>query len=525
MDMNTTESAELLKRGEKHFAGVGTLCARKRIGFVSIWFERGQSYVTKILRDVLAAEHKTFVFARSGAVFGQTKLETEGFWAVPNLTTHADYQIPAGRLCEWIRTNRLDAVVFNEEYDWRLVQAAKDTGVKVLTYLDYYKDEWAPLMRLYDAVLCSSRRSFDMLKEVCQAYYIGWGIDTDLFRPEDGPGGKFTFFHNAGWLGINYRKMTPAVILAFDALSRRLPDATLLIHAQVGIEKLPAEAAAIVRRNRRITYRIATVPAPGLYHEGRILLFPTKLEGLGLPLLEGLACGLPAIATDAPPMNEFVRDGVTGLLVRVAQKIERTDRIAFPETLVDVNDLSYKMAIMAAIPEQVAVMSNNARSYAQENLSLAGLASRIRPCMQRLFENRVPSSQRPSPNGRRLSSPDAAPQTGRHRVVITTHFSPAAEDTVRALCKGRGDVVGILLQRPPNGTDGGLEARKRRLQQELLSCGKDSVAWAETSDIDGPESEAILSRWRPGILLTIEGRMLNQNRLGVPSTGDGLGLH
>jgi tetratricopeptide (TPR) repeat protein len=41
------------------------------IGFVSIWFERGQSYVTKTIRDVLAKEHNTFVFARTGGVYGK----------------------------------------------------------------------------------------------------------------------------------------------------------------------------------------------------------------------------------------------------------------------------------------------------------------------------------------------------------------------------------------------------------------------------------------------------------------------
>src|SRR3990172_598578 len=39
---------------------------RLKIGFVSIWFERGQSYETKTLRDVIAKNHETFVFARTG---------------------------------------------------------------------------------------------------------------------------------------------------------------------------------------------------------------------------------------------------------------------------------------------------------------------------------------------------------------------------------------------------------------------------------------------------------------------------
>ena len=137
--------------------------------------------------------------------------------------------------------------------------------------------------------------------------------------------------------------MTPAVITAFDMVSKDLPEVTLLVHAQVGTDKLPPESAAIVARHPRITYHVGTEPAPGLYHRGRILVFPSKLEGLGLPLPEGLACGLPAIATNAPPMNEFVIEGYNGLLVDVERTVTRADNIAFPETIVSTHDLADKM--------------------------------------------------------------------------------------------------------------------------------------------------------------------------------------
>jgi len=357
-----------------------------RIGFVTIWFERGQAYVTKTLRDAVSRNNETYVFARTGGVYGQPKLETKGFWDVPNLTTFPQYQIPKNVLTQWIEANRLDAIIFNEEYDWNLVQAAKDTGVKVLTYLDYYKEDWKPFMGLYDAVLCSTLRTFYLVRDSCNAHYVGWAVDTDLFRPRDNGDEKFTFFHNAGWLGINYRKMTPAVVLAFDAISRHLPDATLLVHAQVELEKLPPAAVHIVRENPRITYHRETVPAPGLYHKGHILVFPSKLEGLGLPLPEGMACGLPVIATDAPPMNEFVRAGENGLLVQIAKTVTRQDDIAFPETIVDVNDLAVKMAYLAQNPDRVKRMGMNARKFAEEGLALDNLDLRVTHILHKLIQ-------------------------------------------------------------------------------------------------------------------------------------------
>lgn len=335
-----------------------------KIGFVSVWFERGQSYVTKTLRDVITQEHETFVFARTGGVYGRPMLQTDGIWAVPNLTVFNDYSIPHKVIEKWIDDNAIDVVIFNEEYDWGLVDFCKKKGIKVITYLDYYKDDWKPYMYLYDAVLCSTKRTFNLVKDFCNAYYIGWGIDTELFKPVNANAKKYTFFHNAGWLGINYRKMTPAVILAFDVISRHNPDVTLFIHAQAELEKLPPEIVNIVRNNPGITYHVETVSAPGLYHKGSILVFPSKLEGLGLPLLEGMACGLPAIATDAPPMNEFVLDGYNGLLVKVAYRLTRHDNIAFSEEIVDMADLIRKMEYLIKHPELIQKMQNNARDSA-----------------------------------------------------------------------------------------------------------------------------------------------------------------
>lgn len=346
--------------------------ASRRIGFVSVWFERGQAVVTRALRDALDGPHQTFVLARTGSVHRVPHLVTEGPWAVPNLTPHPRYEITPGELRDWIEAHRLDVVVFNEEFDFGLVAAARDAGARTVTYLDYWKDDWIPHMGRYDLVLCSTRRTLELVRPHARCAYIGWGVDTDLFRPRPTDEPVATFFHNAGWLGVNQRKMTPAVLLAFDAVSRVRPDLSLFVHAQAGVDRLPAVCQRLIRDHPRITYQVGTVPAPGLYHRGRILLFPTKLEGLGLPLFEGLATGLPVIATDAPPMNEFVTDGENGLLVRVADTWTRHDDIAFPETVVDLNDLAARMLELADDPARVDRMARVARQTVPDAATLAG---------------------------------------------------------------------------------------------------------------------------------------------------------
>jgi glycosyltransferase involved in cell wall biosynthesis len=46
-----------------------------------------------------------------------------------------------------------------------------------------------------------------------------------------------------------------------------------------------------------------------------VLPFPSRYEGFGLPLLEGMAAGTPVISTDIPVVNEIVRDGENGMLI------------------------------------------------------------------------------------------------------------------------------------------------------------------------------------------------------------------
>jgi glycosyltransferase involved in cell wall biosynthesis len=43
---------------------------------------------------------------------------------------------------------------------------------------------------------------------------------------------------------------------------------------------------------------------PALYHEARMLVFPSLYEGFGIPLLEAMACGCPVISSNASSMPE-----------------------------------------------------------------------------------------------------------------------------------------------------------------------------------------------------------------------------
>lgn len=47
---------------------------------------------------------------------------------------------------------------------------------------------------------------------------------------------------------------------------------------------------------------------PSLYRGAEVFVFPSMYEGFGLPLVEAMACGVPVVASDAPPAPELVGD-------------------------------------------------------------------------------------------------------------------------------------------------------------------------------------------------------------------------
>ena len=52
---------------------------------------------------------------------------------------------------------------------------------------------------------------------------------------------------------------------------------------------------------------------PSIYDETDALIYPSLFEGVGLPVLEAMSCGVPVIASDSSSLSEIVGDA--GLLV------------------------------------------------------------------------------------------------------------------------------------------------------------------------------------------------------------------
>ena len=337
----------------------------RNIGFVTLWYERGQAYITKAIRDSLASEYNIFVFARNGGTVDSPLLQTTGEWSVPNLTVYPKYQIPRKTLEDWIVKNSLAVVFFNEEMDMGLVETARQCGVKTIGYYvwELFDPQYVPgCSALYDKIICPTKACYERFKGfgLDNIEYVRWGVDLNVFKPKERPENKrVTFFHPAGWGGMNSRRGTQFVYDAFQKLNNQ--NTELLIHSQ------HARDGFNVQEDKNVKLLFGTIPREEivrLYQLSDVAVLPSKWEGLGLTFLESIGCGLPIITVDAPPMSEFVRDGETGFLCRIAERRNYED-IFVEGVHVDVADMAEKMKRMLD-GNCRAAMGKNTRKFAED---------------------------------------------------------------------------------------------------------------------------------------------------------------
>jgi 1,2-diacylglycerol 3-alpha-glucosyltransferase len=344
------------------------------VGIVTTWFERGAAYVSRQYMELFEAQGvKTFIYARGG----ERQARVDPNWERPNVTWAKPSFVPgAGTLdrkdfLAWIRKNGITVVLFNEQHWMPAVLWARDAGVLTLAYIDYYTEKTIPFHAAYDGLVCNTRRHFSAFEWHPQCTFVPWGTDLEVFRPTGACApvqgdGRCVFFHSAGM--SPYRKGTDLVIEAFARMQERTR-ARLVIHTQVDLARdFPGLAGKVadLERQGRLSVIHREVTAPGLYHLGDVYVYPSRLEGVGLTQAEALACGLPIITPDNPPMSEFVALE-SGIVVPVAKFWSRFDAYYWPMCEADIGALAAAMDRYAVEPD-IGERKRKARQYAQEYL-------------------------------------------------------------------------------------------------------------------------------------------------------------
>ncbi len=297
-----------------------------RVGVVSKWFNRGQPVVGRQTRSALEQlGHQTFVLARPKKERGPRPgaLDRDDVWDQPGVTEASAYEIPLGEYLEWIDGNAIEAVFCDQNYQFAELAELRGRGVRTLgrfVWEHFAPEHVVGAGDAFDVVFSLTRAEQRRYAELgIDSPYIPWGCHPELIAIAESPAASgerrdtVTCLFPGGFLG--HRKPLEPVLEAFQATDD--PRLRLLITAQVERKQLrPALVAA--DRDPRIELQVGDLPTDE--HLRRlagcdVVLAPARWEGLGLPLYEAIAFGIPAITNDAPPMNEAIHAEINGVLV------------------------------------------------------------------------------------------------------------------------------------------------------------------------------------------------------------------
>jgi glycosyltransferase involved in cell wall biosynthesis len=148
------------------------------------------------------------------------------------------------------------------------------------------------------------------------------GVDLERFSPDSRDDESLMRAHNLA-IGVPYvvfvgtaepRKGLDVLLAAFSELSRQDPAIELWLAGQVGWGLGEFEAALVAHpaasRIRRLGY-VSDEVVPALLRQSRVVAYPSRGEGFGLPVLEAMACGASVVTSAHTVMADVAGDTAT----------------------------------------------------------------------------------------------------------------------------------------------------------------------------------------------------------------------
>lgn len=200
-----------------------------------------------------------------------------------------------------------DVILFAENPLWLdLPERAKALGKRVICVP---MQEWFPPFdhpewtwpKYVDLFICPTLHCYDELKDRYPCIHVPWPVDMGQFHYRQRQVCRqFVFVNgNGGWRG---RKGGDVI-----RESKRLwPEMPLVVFSQTKSE-WPSS----------VNYRGQAADPREMYVAGDVLLCPHSVDGIGLEIGEALASGMPVVATEGRPWDEYP------LLAKIPAAMER----------------------------------------------------------------------------------------------------------------------------------------------------------------------------------------------------------
>lgn len=204
--------------------------------------------------------------------------------------------------------------------------------------------------------------------------------------------GRYTFLSVFEW---GERKAPEALLRAYGAAFTKRDDVLLLLRVnnydgtidvarQIADLRLPADGAPIALLYNQ---QIAAADLGSLYRSADCFVLPSRGEGWGLPILEAMACGLPAIATDWSAQTEFFHSGV-GYPLHIRALIPAEAKCPYYEGWrwadPDIEHLAHLMRHVYDHPGEARALGTRAAREAAEKWTWRHAAARVREQLRKI---------------------------------------------------------------------------------------------------------------------------------------------
>ncbi|PIP20079.1 MAG: hypothetical protein COX40_06695 [Candidatus Omnitrophica bacterium CG23_combo_of_CG06-09_8_20_14_all_40_11] len=143
------------------------------------------------------------------------------------------------------------------------------------------------------------------------------------------------------------------LIKAMQEIITKIPQAQLLIVGEGRMREGLVNLTKKIGLEKSVFFLPSVIDTQGVLSGMDLFVLPSLKEGLGLALMEAMACGLAVVGSDVGGIRSLIQDKYNGLLVKPA----------------DSRGLSYAILELLQNPDKAKSLSSNARIFINQNFS------------------------------------------------------------------------------------------------------------------------------------------------------------
>jgi glycosyltransferase involved in cell wall biosynthesis len=154
------------------------------------------------------------------------------------------------------------------------------------------------------------------------------GVDSNTFQPSDTPHGEREYILSVGRFEDprkNVHLLFEAYAKLKDRLGQETPDLVLAGRTAPSTEAWNLTETYGIRGSITFYEDVPLDHLVDLYREAKLFMLSSDEEGLGIVLLEAMACGVPVVSTDCGGPSTVVQHGETGRLAPIGNAEKLAD--------------------------------------------------------------------------------------------------------------------------------------------------------------------------------------------------------